>query len=1066
MHISSLNLKAFLSLSLFFLQCQCISAQGLFTNFNNFFHLNTQVGLSNDFVNQCTKDKSGFLWIATQNGLNRYDGHNIKQFFHNQSDSQSICGNHVSALLADSKNRLWIGTNASGISILDLKTFKYKHLLPSAKAAGALRPYEVITSIYEDNQKRIWITTWGSGLYLYNEETHTLKQFAHDDKNPKSIYINKVKYITQDKTGQYWVGIWAEGSGKNAGLVAFNPQAETFTGFGEFITPAEKAALPEKVFGVLKFVHSIYPDKDNNLWIAGYTGMACVHLSNHTAEVYDNDQTDLYGKLSAKTVRFITRDARQNLLIATGDGGLNMWQSDGKMQYFTFSPSHEGSISNNEIKHIYTDADEVLFISTLGGGVNISLQAMQEFQFIPTNQIYPENTQALTQINAVKSATPQTWLFSGNVPVKLWNSNSGNISNPSMDGLQNFTARRIFKIDNLQYAWVSENGKLCFYNAAAQQLSISPVSHPLIEKSEHDLIRGIIRWNGDTLLLVHNYRGLVGFDKKNNHFFDLEFPKEMLGFYNCVYKINNAEVMLGYQNGIFIYNLYTAKIKHVLFKTFPKERLLKCAYHAIHRDNTGRLWASNDSGLALLKYPQTGYTQYTFNKHQQVAGIMRICEDEKGNFWLNSDYFILHFNTQTFQFTEIKNAAIKTNHICNYQADFDPSSGIYIAGCDGGIFVVNTRIFYSDFPLKKIALGDIQFRNVSNPLNESITFLQDLNLSYNQNSFSISISNFDYAKNKYYKIVYKLEGQDNHWHEVPANYKIDIINLEPGDYTLLVKYENLPDNHITQASISIHIASPYYNTWWFISLCILALGGMVWWYIKRKTRILKEQNTLLENRVHERTKDLELEKQKSDELLLNILPLEIAEELKSKGNAEARNHESVTVLFTDFVNFTGISENMKPTELVSEIDSCFKAFDRIIEKNGIEKIKTIGDAYLAVGGIPNADPDHALNTVKAAVEIMQYMKENPMFKIRIGIHSGPVVAGIVGIKKYAYDIWGDTVNVASRMESNGAPMEINISEATYQLVKGQYKCTYRGKISVKNRGELDMYFVQGMAYRE
>ncbi|MBK9249809.1 MAG: adenylate/guanylate cyclase domain-containing protein [Ignavibacteria bacterium] len=172
------------------------------------------------------------------------------------------------------------------------------------------------------------------------------------------------------------------------------------------------------------------------------------------------------------------------------------------------------------------------------------------------------------------------------------------------------------------------------------------------------------------------------------------------------------------------------------------------------------------------------------------------------------------------------------------------------------------------------------------------------------------------------------------------------------------------------------------------------------------------------------------------------------------------------MLFTDFKSFTKVSEQLSPQELVDELHTCFKAFDEICGKYSIEKIKTIGDAYLAVCGLPLADEIHAENVVNAALEIREFMKNRredlgaKTFEIRIGINSGSVVAGIVGVKKFAYDIWGDTVNTAARMEQNSEAGKINISETTYSLVKDQFTCEYRGEIDAKNKGKLAMYFVE------
>ena len=224
----------------------------------------------------------------------------------------------------------------------------------------------------------------------------------------------------------------------------------------------------------------------------------------------------------------------------------------------------------------------------------------------------------------------------------------------------------------------------------------------------------------------------------------------------------------------------------------------------------------------------------------------------------------------------------------------------------------------------------------------------------------------------------------------------------------------------------------------------------------------------LEARVKERTKDLALALEKSDSLLLNILPTEVAEELKETGEVTPVHFDSVTIMFTDFKDFTFIAEGMTPQQLIRELDGYFTQFDKTIERYHLEKLKTIGDSYMCAGGIPRIGTTHPVEACIAALEIqsfMSHMKEikekmkEPFWELRLGIHTGPVMAGVVGEKKFAYDVWGDTVNIASRMEVSGTTGKINISHATYELVKDFFECEYRGEVDAKNKGKIKMYFI-------
>lgn len=247
-------------------------------------------------------------------------------------------------------------------------------------------------------------------------------------------------------------------------------------------------------------------------------------------------------------------------------------------------------------------------------------------------------------------------------------------------------------------------------------------------------------------------------------------------------------------------------------------------------------------------------------------------------------------------------------------------------------------------------------------------------------------------------------------------------------------------------------------------MLILALLGAGWWFARQAGKRLRAQN----RQIQAQNDQIAEERHKSDRLLRNILPDEIAHELKTRGYASPRFYDTATVVFTDFTNFTKLSEQLTPKQLIDELDECFLAFDEICEAHNLEKIKTIGDAFMCAGGLPIPNESHATDAVRAALEMVAWLdhraRTNPkaIFNaMRIGIHTGPVVAGVVGKNKFAYDIWGDAVNLASRLEELGEPGRINVSGSTYEAIKHRYRCSYRGKHEVHNKGLVDMYFVEG-----
>jgi adenylate cyclase len=316
-----------------------------------------------------------------------------------------------------------------------------------------------------------------------------------------------------------------------------------------------------------------------------------------------------------------------------------------------------------------------------------------------------------------------------------------------------------------------------------------------------------------------------------------------------------------------------------------------------------------------------------------------------------------------------------------------------------------------------------------------------------------------------------LKGFDRKWTPWDKNSSKEYTNLPAGNYTFMVRYRQSCIGERVMTLLSFRVLPLWYlsrtaHVIYLIIffLIILALYGLM------RLSFTRRQN-ILEQLLNKKTEELIAEKQKRESLLANLLPKNAAVELMVKGKAAKTKYNFVTVLFSDIQGFTKIAEEMNPELLIDELDRFFFYFDSVVEKYGIEKIKTIGDAYMCAGGIPEKNRTNPVEVILAALEMKAYMSRLKQgseldgmkyWDIRIGIHTGTVVAGVIGQKKLSFDIWGDTVNTASRMESSGEAGRINISGTTYEFIREFFTCEYRGKMPVKYKGELEMYFVNGI----
>ena len=473
--------------------------------------------------------------------------------------------------------------------------------------------------------------------------------------------------------------------------------------------------------------------------------------------------------------------------------------------------------------------------------------------------------------------------------------------------------------------------------------------------------------------------------------------------------------------------------------------------------------------------------------------------DSKGHIWAGTgsektalvrfDYAALHKYTEPPALV-IQSIKVKDENICWY----DLSEKLKVKSeklegheglSTGGNVIEEYSLFKRGLTQTERAamvnrFGNIQFDGIS----KFYPIPQNLVLPYEHNQIAFDFVAVETDRPFLVKYQYMLEGYDKDWSPVTDKSNANFGNINEGTYTFKLKAQGANGVWCEPITYTFQVLPPWYRSWWAYLIYLMLFLSALRLFIRWRVRHLNAEKEKLEKTVEERTAEVVAEKKeadkqreeankqrkRSDDLLLNILPEEVAEELKAKGSAEAKQFDEVTVLFTDFKDFTQISEKMTPNELVEELNTFFKAFDEIVTRLNIEKIKTIGDSYMCVGGLPTASPSHAEDVVNAGLEIQAFVQNHSKYRlaqgkepllIRIGIHSGPVIAGIVGIKKFAYDIWGDTVNTASRMESSGEAGKVNISGTTYALVKDKFTCTHRGKIQAKGKGKIEMHFVEG-----
>lgn len=949
---------------------------------------NLEDGLPQSTVTSVLQDSKGYIWIATLNGIARFDG---KKFL-NYSTKNGLINASASSLAEDNAGAIWVGTETGVSKFVNGKFINYTTeegfgkgrvwaiikgmdsslffgteeggvtVVKGDKISNLTTKNGLISNLvqslfYDSLTHSLWIGTQ-EGLSVYNGKKFT--NYTVADGLPD----NFIKAIKKDASGTMWFGT------KGSGLCRLRR--------GKFTNFTKADGLPDSI------IYSLETDKLGNLWIGTKEGIGKFQAGHFT--IIKPGQG-----LEGKIILSIKRDREDNLWFGTYEGGLSILPSEKFLSY-----NKETGLISNSVYSICEDKKGNMWFGMQEGLSKLTKNGFKQF--------------------TTKNGLP------GNF-IRVLEDSKGNI-------------------------WVGTDNGICvidddkFIDIKGKEILSGEEILSIFEDTDKNI------WFGT------NGNGAVLYDGKKW----TRYTKKNGLRDNDIYSIiedRYGQIWFGTYDG----GLSKWDGSNFINYMDPAECIKKI--YALTEDSKGNIWISTFNG-GVVKFKDNVFTVYKREEGLSDNICYFTIEDDQNNMWIGTNNGLNKYDGKKFTVYTVKSGLLSNE--MNTNAALKDRNGNLWFGTVKGVTRYNPKLDIPNTIPPPIYITSI---TVKDETEKQLEIKDGLSLSYTENYLNFNWIGLSFKSPENILYQYKLVGVDRDWQNTSAT-TVQYTSLVPSDYIFEVRARNADGVWSTKtASVSFSIDPAFWNTWWFRAIMILFAGGIIYGTYLYKTFQIKQRSVELERVVKERTQELEVEKNKSDALLLNILPAQLVEELKEKGFTKPREFKMISILFTDFKGFTNISATLPAEKLVNELNDIFKMFDAIIERYGLEKLKTIGDSYMIGAGLPRETEDHAQRIVMAAMQMHNCVNERNKtsavkWQMRAGVHSGNVVAGVVGTKKFTYDIWGDAVNIASRMESSCEPGRINISAYTFDLIREYFECEYRGKVDAKGKGEIDMYFVTGL----
>lgn len=967
-------------------------------------------GLAQSKVSCLVQDKKGYLWLGTAIGLSKYDGVHIT----NYSTETGLAENGVKSILIDSRGIMWLGHISGGITRLINGKFE---------RISINKIEHDISAITEDSKGNIWISSVGEGVTRIN--------------NPGELDKAKISYTQFRSSEGLSDFVFASFKRKNGtllfitdlGLKTFDENSKRFEYFGQGILP-----------GYFQ-ITCIYEDAKDNLWLGTYHGgLYKYNHESHSLKIFDGARDGL----AFNWVSTISGDKMGNIWVGTWGGGMSTIKDDAVVENFSLS----NGLPDNKIWAITEDREGNILIGSNEHGLLVykgkKFTSFSKKDGLQNDQVWAVNTDKKGRLwfgtnEGISILDPKTGKF------EYMNRENSNLLSNQI---------RFLKKDLNGNMWIGTNDNgIQVYMSDRNKLVADPLlnkyfphSNSLVSALEIDKDNNL--WMGTTEFLVY-------YEINNQKIAVLKQSDGLAGNdISTVFCDKNNVVWVGSKNSGL------TRIKGSEIKSIEMEERFTSKF--ITEVKNGDIWVgTEDRGILVFKDSKIT-KRYKTADGLLSNNITCLSVDKEGNVFIGTSSGLNKYNAETNTFTRYSEKSGFTGIEVKDNATYTDADGNMWFGTINGAFQYAPKHDISK------TLEPITFINGFRVNSVARDMIQDVTLNHRESSIAFDFGSIWITNAQGVKYRYQLVGADPDWITVDYNTNtVSYSHLPPGDYTFQIKAST--DNGVWNKepiTYRFTINPPFWKSWWFYTILAVLLGGGIFLFIHFRTRSLLNDKRILEEKVKERTAEVIIEKEKSEALLLNTLPSKVVDDLKKYGKTEPEVFENVTVYFSDICNFTDISGRLDPKVTISELNELFTAFDDIMTRHNCERIKTLGDGYMAVSGIPEKDENHALNMAKAALEIRDFLQERAKtheikWLARIGLNSGKVTGGIVGVRKYLYDIFGDTVNTASRMESNSEPMRINCSESTYSILKDQFKFSPRDVKMVKGKGEMQMYFLEG-----